>query len=166
MPTQMTFEPRHLLQVSLGHKGEEPYVDYIPPARDAITLPRPMIYILVGVVLVVVATYAIVGHLINDLMHDLAGNRANQGGKGGGWGKPGSKTSAPVCHRLVLHFVFLAIVGAVRHLYPLAVVGVELCQIPLQDAPPLSAPAGVNHGQHQPLCQHHAVRVKRCVCQR
>lgn len=72
MPTQMTFEPRHLLQLSLGHKGEEPYVDYIPPARDAITLPRPMIYILVGVVLVVVATYAIVGHLINDLMHDLA----------------------------------------------------------------------------------------------
>ncbi|XP_059915416.1 uncharacterized protein LOC132463352 isoform X2 [Gadus macrocephalus] len=65
-------EHRRLLQIS-QRATEEPYfMDYIPPARDAIALPRYVAYILVGLVLVLVATYAIVGHLINDLIHDLA----------------------------------------------------------------------------------------------
>lgn len=74
--TQLVFEHRQLLQLSRRREEvEEAYfVDYIPPARDAITLPRNVVYVLVGVVLVLVATYAIVGHLIKDLMHDLAGN--------------------------------------------------------------------------------------------
>lgn len=50
------------------------FMEYSPPPRDVITLPRHMLYVLVGVVLVVVAIYAIVGHLIKDLFHDLAGN--------------------------------------------------------------------------------------------
>ncbi|XP_074545104.1 uncharacterized protein LOC141804536 [Halichoeres trimaculatus] len=73
--TQPLFERRQLLQLSRGEEEEEEeayFADYIPPARDAITLPRNVIYVLVGVVLVIVATYAIVGHLIKDLMHDLA----------------------------------------------------------------------------------------------
>ncbi|TKS79946.1 hypothetical protein D9C73_013823 [Collichthys lucidus] len=69
--TQLVFEHRQLLQLS-RRKEEAYFVDYIPPARDAITLPRNVVYILVGGVLVIVATYAIVGHLIKDLMHDLA----------------------------------------------------------------------------------------------
>lgn len=73
--TQPVFEHRHLLQFYRRKEEEEAYfVDYIPPARDAITLPRNVVYVLVGVVLIIVATYAIVGHLIKDLMHDLAGN--------------------------------------------------------------------------------------------
>lgn len=76
--TQLLFERRQLQQLSRKEEEEveeEAYfADYIPPARDAITLPRNVIYVLVGVVLVIVATYAIVGHLIKDLMHDLAGN--------------------------------------------------------------------------------------------
>lgn len=70
------FEHRQLLQLSSRRREEEEayFVDYIPPARDAITLPRNVVYVLVGVVLVILATYAIVGHLIKDLMHDLAGN--------------------------------------------------------------------------------------------
>lgn len=73
--TQLVFEHRQLLQWSRRKEEEEAYfVDYIPPARDAITLPRNVVYVLVGVVLVIGATYAIVGHLIKDLMHDLAGN--------------------------------------------------------------------------------------------
>lgn len=73
--SQLVVEPRQLLQLSRKKEEEEAYfVDYIPPARDAITLPRDVVYVLVGVVLVVLATYAIVGHLIKDLMHDLAGN--------------------------------------------------------------------------------------------
>lgn len=77
--TQMVFEQRQLLQLSKGKQEEAYFVDYIPPARDAITLPPNVVYILIGVVLVIVATYAIVGHLIKDLMHDLAGN-PNPGG--------------------------------------------------------------------------------------
>lgn len=65
---------RLLLQMPLRKEEDAYFVDYSPPARDAITLPRNMVYVLVGVVLVVVATYAIVGHLIKDLVHDLAGN--------------------------------------------------------------------------------------------
>ncbi|KAF7661775.1 hypothetical protein LDENG_00254410 [Lucifuga dentata] len=72
--TELLFEHRQLLQLSRKKKEEEEayFVDYIPPARDAISLPRNVLYVLVGVVLVIVATYAIVGHLIKDLMHDLA----------------------------------------------------------------------------------------------
>ncbi|KAK9539121.1 hypothetical protein VZT92_004251 [Zoarces viviparus] len=71
--TQLVLEHRQLLQLSRRKEEEEAYfVDYIPPARDAITLPRNVIYVLVGVGLVIVATYAVVGHLIKDLFHDLA----------------------------------------------------------------------------------------------
>eukprot|EP00064_Thunnus_orientalis_P003170 superscaffoldBa00000251_g3179 len=70
--TQLVFEHRQLLQLSRKKEEEAYFVDYIPPARDAITLPRNVVYVLVGVVLVIVATYAIVGHLIKDLMHDFA----------------------------------------------------------------------------------------------
>lgn len=74
--TRLLVEHRQLLQMSLRKEEDAYFVDYSPPARDAITLPRNVVYVLVGVVLVVVATYAIVGHLIKDLMHDLAGNPA------------------------------------------------------------------------------------------
>ncbi|KAK5613904.1 hypothetical protein CRENBAI_014669 [Crenichthys baileyi] len=71
--TELVFKHRHLLQFSRQKEEEDAYfVDYIPPARDAITLPRNVVYVLAGAVLIIVATYAIVGHLINDLMHDLA----------------------------------------------------------------------------------------------
>lgn len=74
--TRLVVEHRQLLQLPVRKEEDAYFVDYIPPARDAITLPRNVVYVLVGVVLVIVATYAIVGHLIKDLMHDLAGNRA------------------------------------------------------------------------------------------
>lgn len=74
--TRLLVEHRQLLQMPLRKEEDAYFVDYSPPARDAITLPRNVVYVLVGVVLVVVATYAIVGHLIKDLMHDLAGNPA------------------------------------------------------------------------------------------
>lgn len=73
--THVMLEHRRLLQLpSRKDKEEEAYfLDYVPPPRDAISLPHNVVYVLVGVVLVLVATYAIVGHLIKDLMHDLAG---------------------------------------------------------------------------------------------
>lgn len=72
--SQWVFEHRKILQVTSRKEEEAYFLDFIPPARDAITLPRNVVYIVAAVVLVIVATYAIVGHLINDLMHDLAGN--------------------------------------------------------------------------------------------
>jgi hypothetical protein len=49
------------------------YEEYRPPALDAIRLPRYALYLLMAAILVVAVAYAIVGHLIKDLAHDLAG---------------------------------------------------------------------------------------------
>ncbi|KAK7809854.1 hypothetical protein U0070_008504 [Myodes glareolus] len=49
------------------------YEEYRPPPLDAIRLPRYALYLLMAAVLVVAVAYAIVGHLIKDLAHDLAG---------------------------------------------------------------------------------------------
>ncbi|KAF6305637.1 hypothetical protein mRhiFer1_000113 [Rhinolophus ferrumequinum] len=48
------------------------YEEYRPPPLDTIRLPRYMLYLLLAALLVVVVAYAIVGHLIKDLAHDLA----------------------------------------------------------------------------------------------
>lgn len=49
------------------------YVDYKPPALDSIRLPRYVLYLVMAATLVLVVAYAIVGHLIKDLVHDFAG---------------------------------------------------------------------------------------------
>ncbi|XP_073910397.1 small integral membrane protein 44 isoform X2 [Castor canadensis] len=48
------------------------YEEYRPPPLDAIRLPRYVLYLLMATFLVVAVAYAIVGHLIKDLAHDLA----------------------------------------------------------------------------------------------
>ncbi|XP_055059686.2 uncharacterized protein [Misgurnus anguillicaudatus] len=45
---------------------------YIPPARDAITLPIHVFYIILACMVIVATLYAIIGHLIKDLIHDFA----------------------------------------------------------------------------------------------
>ena len=62
-----------LPQVPMDKDHTADFVNYIPPPRDAISLPQHVLYILVAAVLVGLALCAIVGHLIKDLMHDLAG---------------------------------------------------------------------------------------------
>lgn len=49
------------------------YEEYRPPPLDAVRLPRYVLYLLLAALLVVAVAYAIVGHLIKDLAHDLAG---------------------------------------------------------------------------------------------
>lgn len=49
------------------------FEEYRPPPLDAIRLPRYVLYLLLAALLVVAVAYAIVGHLIKDLAHDLAG---------------------------------------------------------------------------------------------
>ncbi|KAK9972985.1 hypothetical protein ABG768_023737 [Culter alburnus] len=47
------------------------YTDYKPPARDLIQLPKALLYLMMAAVVVVAVAYAIVGHLIKDLAHDI-----------------------------------------------------------------------------------------------
>ncbi|KAG9270098.1 hypothetical protein AMEX_G15011, partial [Astyanax mexicanus] len=69
--SRTTYTARRLLQEVI-EKEELYYTDYVPPARDTITVPKYVIYILIGVVVVVAGMYGITGHLIKDLLHDLA----------------------------------------------------------------------------------------------
>ncbi|XP_047388153.1 small integral membrane protein 44 [Sciurus carolinensis] len=48
------------------------YEEYRPPPLDTIRLPRHGLYLLIAAMLVLAVAYAIVGHLIKDLAHDLA----------------------------------------------------------------------------------------------
>lgn len=46
---------------------------YVPPSRDAIHLPTYILYLLMAISIVLSVLYAIIGHLIKDLLHDFAG---------------------------------------------------------------------------------------------
>ncbi|OCU00408.1 hypothetical protein XELAEV_18006182mg [Xenopus laevis] len=65
---------RHLLSHYYTNEDEEEplYRDYKPPALDAIQLPQYVVYLLMAALVVVVVAYAIVGHLMKDLLHDFA----------------------------------------------------------------------------------------------
>ncbi|AWP04184.1 Hypothetical protein SMAX5B_006237 [Scophthalmus maximus] len=45
---------------------------YVPPSRDAIHLPTYILYLLMAISIVLSVLYAIIGHLIKDLLHDFA----------------------------------------------------------------------------------------------
>ncbi len=49
------------------------YKEYKPPPRDLIQLPKSVLYLLVAALVVVAVAYAIVGHLIKDLLLDITG---------------------------------------------------------------------------------------------
>ncbi|XP_034039884.1 uncharacterized protein LOC117522555 [Thalassophryne amazonica] len=48
------------------------FESYVPPARDAVHLPTYVLYLLMAVFIVLLVLYAIIGHLIKDLIHDFA----------------------------------------------------------------------------------------------
>ena len=49
------------------------FESYVPPSRDAVHLPTYVIYLIIAVFVVLGVLYAIIGHLITDLLHDFAG---------------------------------------------------------------------------------------------
>lgn len=49
------------------------FESYIPPSRDAINLPIYVLYLIMAFFVVLGVLYAIIGHLIMDLVHDVAG---------------------------------------------------------------------------------------------
>ncbi|XP_075062834.1 small integral membrane protein 44 [Mixophyes fleayi] len=48
------------------------YTDYKPMETELIPLPKAVIYLLMAALVVVATAYAIIGHLIKDLAHDIA----------------------------------------------------------------------------------------------
>lgn len=60
----------------IPHREEDGTVlfeTYIPPSRDAVYLPTYALYLLIAVIVLLGVLYAIIGHLIKDLIHDFAG---------------------------------------------------------------------------------------------
>ncbi|KAJ7308353.1 hypothetical protein JRQ81_008891 [Phrynocephalus forsythii] len=68
------------MESSEGTEGSTLFVDYTPPSLDAIHLPRYVLYLVMAVVIVFGVAYAIVGHLIDDLVHDFADVSATTAG--------------------------------------------------------------------------------------
>ncbi|KAM6990442.1 uncharacterized protein LKV04_009900 [Tautogolabrus adspersus] len=48
------------------------FESYIPPSRDAVHLPKYVLYLLMAIFVVLGVLYAIIGHLIKDLIHDFS----------------------------------------------------------------------------------------------
>lgn len=62
--------------LNIHHKEDDGAVlfeSYIPPSRDAIHLPTYVLYLLMAIFILLSVLYAIIGHLIKDLIHDCAG---------------------------------------------------------------------------------------------
>ncbi|KAJ8363435.1 hypothetical protein SKAU_G00122660 [Synaphobranchus kaupii] len=67
----LTNEVGQTYQYSIS--GEGPlYKDYKPPPKDIIQLPKAVVYFLMAGLVVAAVAYAIVGHLMKDLAHDIA----------------------------------------------------------------------------------------------
>lgn len=60
----------HLLQYS---ESDLLLTDYRTPARDPIPLPRAVLYLVMAALVVVAVAYAIVGHLVKDVLNDFVG---------------------------------------------------------------------------------------------
>ncbi|KAF7661790.1 hypothetical protein LDENG_00254400 [Lucifuga dentata] len=61
--------------LKVGYKEEDGtmfFESYIPPAWDDIHLPTYVLYLLMAVFILLLVLYAIIGHLIKDLIHDFA----------------------------------------------------------------------------------------------
>jgi len=52
---------------------EDLFKDYKPTGNDPLTLPKHVIYLLLAVSVTGVTLFAMIRHLIKDLIHDLAG---------------------------------------------------------------------------------------------
>ncbi|XP_029110492.1 uncharacterized protein LOC114911255 [Scleropages formosus] len=60
----------HVLQYSYS-ENELPHTEHKDEARDAIPLPKAVLYLVMAALVVVAVAYAIVGHLTKDLAHDF-----------------------------------------------------------------------------------------------
>ncbi|XP_041446381.1 uncharacterized protein LOC121403052 [Xenopus laevis] len=62
----------HLIQYSYSESEEDQlYKDYKPPPKEPVPLPKAVLYLLMAALVMVAVAYAIVGHIIKDLIHDF-----------------------------------------------------------------------------------------------
>ncbi|CAL9688805.1 unnamed protein product [Knipowitschia caucasica] len=52
--------------------GSVLFESYVPPSRDAVHMPTYVLYLIIAMFTVLSVLYAIIGHLIKDLLHDCA----------------------------------------------------------------------------------------------
>uniref|UniRef100_A0A9J8CHN5 Uncharacterized protein n=1 Tax=Cyprinus carpio carpio TaxID=630221 RepID=A0A9J8CHN5_CYPCA len=62
----------HVFQYSYSESDLQ-YTDYKTPPRDSIPLPKAVLYLVMAALVVVAVAYAIVGHLVKDLVHEFVG---------------------------------------------------------------------------------------------
>lgn len=62
----------HLFQYSYS-ESDLLHTDYRTPARGSIPLPKAILYLLMAALVVVVVAYAIVGHLVKDVVNEFVG---------------------------------------------------------------------------------------------
>lgn len=62
----------HVFQYSYS-ESDLLYTDYRTPARDSIPLPKAVLYLVMAALVVVAVAYAIVGHLVKDVVNDFVG---------------------------------------------------------------------------------------------
>lgn len=66
--------PVNSLKIQFKEEDGTVFFDsYVPPSRDAVYLPTYVLYLIIAVFTVLSVLYAIIGHLIKDLIHDFAG---------------------------------------------------------------------------------------------
>ncbi|XP_047443637.1 uncharacterized protein LOC125009604 [Mugil cephalus] len=79
----------HVFQYSYS-ESDLLYTDYRTPARDPIPLPKAVLYLVMAALVVVAVAYAIVGHLVKDVVNDFVGGGRSivTEGDGGETGEP------------------------------------------------------------------------------
>ncbi|KAM4642680.1 uncharacterized protein O3C94_016984 [Discoglossus pictus] len=71
-PTNFTTGLDHLFQYSYSESEEDQlYKDYKPAPKEPVPLPKAVLYLLMAALVMVAVAYAIVGHIIKDLIHDF-----------------------------------------------------------------------------------------------
>ncbi|KAM3619237.1 uncharacterized protein V6R79_004954 [Siganus canaliculatus] len=60
----------HVFQYSYS-ESDLLYTDYRTPARDSIPLPKAVLYLVMAALVVVAVAYAIVGHLVKDVVNEF-----------------------------------------------------------------------------------------------
>ncbi|XP_023284751.1 uncharacterized protein LOC111671784 [Seriola lalandi dorsalis] len=79
----------HVFQYSYS-ESDLLYTDYRTPVRDSIPLPKAVLYLVMAALVVVAVAYAIVGHLVKDVVNDFVGGGRSivTEGDGGETGEP------------------------------------------------------------------------------
>lgn len=72
LPSNHTSGMEHVFHYS-SSESDQMSPDYRTPARGSLPLPKAVLYLLMAALVLVAVAYAIVGHLLKDVVSDLVG---------------------------------------------------------------------------------------------